>query len=809
MEDRSGVENQGNSGKSLVWFTVTNFCGQAVPLLVGVVAIPLLIENLAMDRFGLLTLIWAAIGYFTLFDLGLGRATVKLVAEKLGQNDEDDIPSIVWTTLSLMVGMSLIGTVVLLAATPKLVTDVFKIPDRLNAEGIEAFYTLAAALSVVTLTAGLRGVLEAKQKFTVVNTIQALTGSLSFLGPLVVSYWTESIFLIAVALFVVRLASLLAHLSFVLLEFPNLRVAPKFDRAMLRRLFRFATWMTVSNVISPVLVYFDRFILGSLVPVAQVAFYTTPYEMVNRLQVIPSAIVRTLFPAFASMGVGSPRVVLLFERAVKTLFFLLFPIVIMLVYFSREILLLWLGLEFSQESTFVMQILTLGILINALAWVPFTLIQSAERPDLAAKVHLLELPFYLPIVWLMISRFGVQGAALAWVGRVTVDMFLMFLIVSHLIPTMKTTVIRKLLPLLAFIVILLPALFDQRLMWKSICVAVSLVLYMSLFWSLILSMEDRLFILKLLRLDFELRPRHRLQAARSATCPGICAVVVTYDPSENLRRNIQSYASQVDKVIVIDNGSYSRELDLFQDAGVDNLEVIRNGANLGVAAAINIGVKHAYEIGYDWVMTFDQDSFASPGFVSAMLATYEALPESEKRQVALLSPSYCDEKSGMRFTSALSDQRSWSYIRSAMTSGSLIKVAAFQKVGLYDETLFIDYVDHEFCLRLRAHGLCIAEVSGAVLVHNLGEMQWHQMIWVRFSATHHSSLRRYYNARNRILMYKRYWLIDPVWVINDHYTFAKDLLKILLVESDKGEKFRSVVRGIKHAIVGRIGPLID
>jgi O-antigen/teichoic acid export membrane protein len=97
------------SGRLLARNTIWNLLGQLLPMAVGVVAIPPLVRSLGVDRFGVLSLAWIVIGYFSLFDLGMGRALTKLVADKIGSNDEDSIPPLVWTSLYLMLALGVIG----------------------------------------------------------------------------------------------------------------------------------------------------------------------------------------------------------------------------------------------------------------------------------------------------------------------------------------------------------------------------------------------------------------------------------------------------------------------------------------------------------------------------------------------------------------------------------------------------------------------------------------------------------------------------------------------------------------------------
>ena len=150
------------SGLVLARSTLLSLLGQAVPLPVALVAIPLLIKGVGTDRFGVLTLAWALIGYLGLLDLGIGRALTKLVAEKLGEGQERQVPVLVWTSLLLMLVLGLVGMGALLLLSPWAVHRALNIPAPLREEALGAFYLLAIAIPFVTGSAGLRGVLEAR-----------------------------------------------------------------------------------------------------------------------------------------------------------------------------------------------------------------------------------------------------------------------------------------------------------------------------------------------------------------------------------------------------------------------------------------------------------------------------------------------------------------------------------------------------------------------------------------------------------------------------------------------------------------------
>lgn len=414
-------------GDLLARNTVLNFVGQAVPLLVGVAAIPFIVRGLGTERFGLLSLAWVVVGYFAIFDLGLGRATTKFVAEALGKGEEEQVSQIVWTAVTAQAVLGLVGGFVLWGITPLLVERILNIPPELVSEARATFYLLALSIPIVLVSGSFRGVLEARQRFDLVNAVKIPASSCAFLFPLIGIFLGFKLPGIVALILTARIGALITFVSLNFHIVPSLR-SYRGSLNLFPRLFAFGGWVTISSIVGPILVYLDRFLIGSLLSMSAVAYYSAPYEAVTRLWVFPASLTMTLFPAFSALEGIKDRQKLgtLFARSVKYTLLILGPIVLVTGLFAKEILQIWLGAEFAIKSTLVLQVLALGVFINSLAHTPFALLQGAGRPDLPAKFHLLEFPIYVAIVWLSVSHGGITGAAVAWTLRVTIDALLLF-----------------------------------------------------------------------------------------------------------------------------------------------------------------------------------------------------------------------------------------------------------------------------------------------------------------------------------------------------------------------------------------------
>ena len=425
--------------------TVLNILGQVFPLLLGVVATPYTIHHLGPDRFGLLSLAWIVVGYFALFDLGIGPATTKFVAELLGKGQAQDLPPLVWTALATQSGFGLVAGILLAAASPLLVHRLLKIPPGLQADARWVFLTLAVSLPIGFATSSLRGVLAASQRFDLLNAIGIPASALYYVIP--VAALALGFRLPAIVLFLVvsRLAGLAAHAYLCQRLYPALALGCRFAGRLVRPLLSFGGWVTVSAAVNPILVCLDRFLIGVLISVAALGFYAPPYMISTKLAILPGSLTATLFPAFsASAGHGDREWISnALVRSLKYLLLIVGPVALLLIFFARPILTLWVGARFAVEGAMVLQILAVGVLINSLAYVPSGLLQGISRPDLTAKFHLLEVPLHVTLAWFLVTRFGLAGAALAWTVRVSIDFILLIIAACWITRTSPSLLVAR------------------------------------------------------------------------------------------------------------------------------------------------------------------------------------------------------------------------------------------------------------------------------------------------------------------------------------------------------------------------------
>lgn len=452
--------------------------GGILPLAGGFFSIPILIRNIGNERFGILSIAWMVIGYFSLFDFGLGRALTQMVSSALGKGDHDAIPKIVRTSMTLMGAFGMVGALILMALSYQLVHGILKVTPDLQTEAFYTILILAATIPFVVLTTGFRGILEAYQKFGQANAVRAPLGLFTFLGPLLVLPFSKSLPPVVAVLAVGRIISWYIYVvlcsKIVAIKWYKFTV----DVDIVRKLLTFGVWMTVSNVVGPIMVYFDRFVIGAIVSMAAVAFYVTPYEVITKATMISVAVVGVLFPAFATSFTGDPeRTTQLFENALYSLTIILFPPILLAVAFAKEGMAIWINEDFARNSYIVLQWLAIGVFINSLTRVPFTLVQGYGRPDISAKVHLIELPIAVTSLYYAVKWYSLQGAAIVWAGRMALDAIAFFFLAAKLFPSLRKVIGRNMLYIVVVVLVLCSVMRIPSLKAKVPFIIVALMFF--------------------------------------------------------------------------------------------------------------------------------------------------------------------------------------------------------------------------------------------------------------------------------------------------------------------------------------------
>ncbi len=398
-----------NLWKNTFW----NILGLVIPTIVALPAMALMARLLGVERFGLFTLAFALLGYASIFDVGITRAVIRSVA--INQTQREKVRDLMGSALWAVLAISLAASALTYWANEKIVT-LLNVSPAVVPDAISAFAVCALVIPPTIIGMTLFSYLEGTQQFGRLNAYKVVTGSLVAACPALILLFDATLTNAVAGLLIARIATvLLAYLACTKdLGFRFFSFNPK----LIRELFSFGGWVTVSNIISPLMAYFDRFILSNFLGAARVAFYTAPAEAVARMSIVPGAVARAIFPLFSSEQHNSSAIA---AHAYKGLIVATAALAIPVFFLAEPLLRLWLGSPYGEQSAGVLKILVIGFIFNSVAQIPFSRIQAHGQSRLTALIHLAELVPYLIILALLVKQWGIYGAAVTWTLRVLVD----------------------------------------------------------------------------------------------------------------------------------------------------------------------------------------------------------------------------------------------------------------------------------------------------------------------------------------------------------------------------------------------------
>lgn len=423
-----------------------NGLGWLLPAALGLAAVPALASRLGAERFGLLSLTWAAVSAFAILDLGLGRALSLLVADRLARGRSAEIAALVRAagTLSwaLLAPLALLGVL----SAPWIARAQLELPPELVDEGVRTLRWLALALPLVVHGIVLRAALEGELRFAAVNAFRIPLGIITWGGPWLAASFTRDVS--HLALVIVAGRALYWAGQWVLIARDDASRAPSPREASARAaemrapaeatvdapmpspyraLWQAGSWITLSGVLTPLLTTLDRLLVPLVAPIATVGWYVAVGDGAMRLWLFTAALGPVLAPALASAFARADRgeSVRLLTRATRATGAILALPALVLVVAADPILRWWLNAAFAPDAVPVFQWFVATVYANCIAQVAYAGLQASGEARAAARLHLFELPLFLVVLASAVWMFGAAGAAAAWGARMLIDAALM------------------------------------------------------------------------------------------------------------------------------------------------------------------------------------------------------------------------------------------------------------------------------------------------------------------------------------------------------------------------------------------------
>ena len=407
---------------SLAKNSLYNILGFAIPTLFAIPSLGILGRILGLESFGLFTLAFAVVGYASIFDGGITRAVIREIS--VFRDDLVEQVKIISTSSFVVLILSILASLLLYFGAESL-TVFLNVSVTKFEQVVKSFKLLSLVIPFFLLSQIWIAFLEGHERFINLNIQRVLGGIVMSTMPVVLCLIEPTIFHAIVGLVIGRIISFLIALFACRKIIFQSKIS--FDKVVFRRLMTFGGWVTISNIISPIMVYFDRFITSNIVGASNVALYSAPAEGVGKASNLPFALARALFPRLSYITDEKEKREL--ERQSYLYITLVcLPVAFIGFWFAPELMKLWMGDKFGGLDAQVLRVLLVGFYLNALALIPFSLLQAKGNARITAVIHLAEILPYLWLLYYMTTNYGIVGTAVAWSTRMLADLIALFLL---------------------------------------------------------------------------------------------------------------------------------------------------------------------------------------------------------------------------------------------------------------------------------------------------------------------------------------------------------------------------------------------
>jgi len=395
--------------------------GSVIPIIVGFLCIPFLLENLGEEMFGMLVIVWSIMGYSAIIDLGIAKSVVNKISKLDGSDQLEQSSVYIW---SAVLGQLIIGST--LGFLIFALSEFIKV-DMLNCSACSnqvVWIYMAISIPIMQISATFRGYLEGRHFFLMMNIIRAPLTSLMYLGPVIVLLNDGTFDEIVLFILALKLLTLVVFFfSTVFLDKRLLKI--KFDFGAFKEMMSYGSWIMAGNIANAIMGVVDKLIIASVIGLSFVTYYAIPFEIILKTLIISGSLMTVMFPFVSKLSteLNNSKVEKIIKESTNNIFLFYGIVALILVVFGEALLDFWVGLEVATASSSVLIILSIGLIFNSLAYIPLTIHQAKGNPKIPAIGNLVELPIYVVLLYYLLEVFGVEGAAYAWTIRVIFDYF--------------------------------------------------------------------------------------------------------------------------------------------------------------------------------------------------------------------------------------------------------------------------------------------------------------------------------------------------------------------------------------------------
>lgn len=426
--------------KNIMW----NVMGYMLPILITLVVIPFTIDIMGTENFGVLSLIWVIVGYSSFLDFGVGRALTHYISSNILSEDRHYIPSAVKKVLILLLLISLSFSTVIYFSI-ELIFNLWGDSDWLSSADI----AISARIAVVTaflviISSAVRGVLEGYEEFKFINFVRLFSGISISVSPFVIYSFIPKLWVVILSFLIIRLVEVILYSTFVKIKISRINTRKEIDFSKLKKILSFGVWSNLTNIAgSPMAAaYLDKAVIASVLGASALTYYSVPFDVIARFLILPAMITGVLFPLLSKLKGQTEEADRLSIQALEIMAYVIAPFFLLAIVLAKPLMEIWLG-DVSVFMFIFLQIFAVGKFAESLNFVLLSQIQALGRPDLTAKRHLLELPFYCFGIYFASQAFGLIGVAFVWTSWAILDLLILFYIRNRLTKTKLPPNIRS------------------------------------------------------------------------------------------------------------------------------------------------------------------------------------------------------------------------------------------------------------------------------------------------------------------------------------------------------------------------------
>jgi O-antigen/teichoic acid export membrane protein len=449
-----------------------NLAAATAPAVFMLAVVPLYIQIVGTERFGVLAICWTIVSALRFASLGMGPTLTYRLA-MMGDVPLGSRSALIWTALMIALTASAVGAIVVYGIGEIYFRYFFRASSVIAAEIQQALPLLATSLPLAIVIGVLNGALQGMRRFGILSAISIFNAALLAFLPLLIAS-TISVRLDALILATLAANAIAAMIELAIcarlvpLGLPN---GPK--RSDLRALLGYGAWMSGTALIAPLVILLDRFVIGALRGPAAVAVYVLPYNFVQQLVFLPASLTSAVLPRLAPLP--DEEVQQLQSSSLLWLSGLLTPLSVIAIALAAPFFQLWIGATLGKIASPVAAILLVGGWVHGIGHIPSTIVVGRSRPDVVTKLLLAYLAPYFAILYLATLHFGVIGAAAAWTLRAAFDPIL-FVYTRPYASDMRRLAVSAVL-VLAVMTIALVLPWTSTLYWALVLVILAAATY--------------------------------------------------------------------------------------------------------------------------------------------------------------------------------------------------------------------------------------------------------------------------------------------------------------------------------------------